>query len=180
MQIWLTEKATSRVIGEKRIKKLTLKKVAINKLLRFYNKTSISPNEEDPILKDKDSVKLKQSQKITKLYSRPNIYFKDLVKVPKILTFIKREKLDKEAISQAEIQIKYSGYIDKELKNVEKLNRLESLKIPKGFDFACMKSLSNEAKEKLIQISPTTLAQASRISGVSPSDISSILVKIGR
>lgn len=177
----LTEKAHSLgLIGEKRIKKLTLKKVAINKLLRFYNKTSISPNEADPILKDKDSVKLKQSQKITKLYSRPNIYFKDLVKVPKILTFIKREKLDKEAISQAEIQIKYSGYIDKELKNVEKLNRLESLKIPKGFDFACMKSLSNEAKEKLIQISPTTLAQASRISGVSPSDISSILVKIGR
>ena len=68
----------------------------------------------------------------------------------------------------------------KNLKNVEKINRLENLKIPKGFDFASMKSLSNEAKEKLMKISPTTLAQASRISGVSPSDISSILVKIGR
>ena len=82
--------------------------------------------------------------------------------------------------SQDEIQIKYSGYIDKEIKNVEKINRLENLKIPDGFDFMSMKSLSSEAKEKLVQISPTTLAQASRISGVSPSDISSILVKIGR
>ena len=66
------------------------------------------------------------------------------------------------------------------MKNVEKINRLEDLKIPKGFDFMSMKSLSNEAKEKLMQISPTTIAQASRISGVSPSDISSILDKIGR
>ena len=154
--------------------------MAISKLLGFYNKTSISPKETVLILKDKDSAKLKQSQKITKFYSRPNIYFEDIAKVPKISTFIKRERFDKEAISQAEIQIKYAGYIEKELKNVEKLNRLEDLKIPKGFDFACMKSLSNEAKEKLIHIAPTTLAQASRISGVSPSDISSILVKIGR
>ena len=168
------------LIGSKRIKKLTSKKVAISKLLGFYNKTSISPKETVLILKDKDSAKLKQSQKITKFYSRPNIYFEDIAKVPKISTFIKRERFDKEAISQAEIQIKYAGYIEKELKNVEKLNRLEDLKIPKGFDFACMKSLSNEAKEKLIHIAPTTLAQASRISGVSPSDISSILVKIGR
>ena len=89
-------------------------------------------------------------------------------------------RFDKDVVLQAEIQIKYSGYIDKELKNVEKINRLENLKIPKDFDFASMKSLSNEAKEKLMKISPSTLAQASRISGVSPSDISSILVKIGR
>ena len=98
----------------------------------------------------------------------------------KISAFIVSERPEEEAISQAEIQIKYSGYIDKEIKNVEKINRLENLKIPEGFDFMSMKSLSNEAKEKLVQISPTTLAQASRISGVSPSDISSILVKIGR
>ena len=74
------------------------------------------------------------------------------------------ERLEEEAISQAEIQIKYSGYIDKEIKNVEKIKRLENLKIPEGFDFMSMKSLSSEAKEKLVQISPTTLAQASRIS----------------
>ena len=177
----LSEKAHSLgLIGSKRFKKLISKKAAINKLMSFYVKTSISPKESICILKDKDSAKLKQSQKISKLYSRPNIYYKDLLKAPKISSFIKSQKLDTDVVLQAEIQIKYSGYINKELKNVEKINRLENLKIPKDFDFASMKSLSNEAKEKLMKISPTTLAQASRISGVSPSDISSILVKIGR
>ena len=177
----LSEKAHSLgLIGSKRFKKLISKKAAINKLMSFYVKTSISPKESICILKDKDSAKLKQSQKISKLYSRPNIYYKDLLKAPKISSFIKSQKLDTDVVLQAEIQIKYSGYIKKELKNVEKINRLENLKIPKGFDFASMKSISNEAKEKLMKISPTTLAQASRISGVSPSDISSILVKIGR
>ena len=177
----LSEKAHSLgLIGSKRFKKLISKKAAINKLMSFYVKTSISPKESICILKDKDSAKLKQSQKISKLYSRPNIYYKDLLKAPKISSFIKSQKLDTDVVLQAEIQIKYSGYINKELKNVEKINRLENLKIPKGFDFASMKSISNEAKEKLMKISPTTLAQASRISGVSPSDISSILVKIGR
>ena len=177
----LSEKAYSLgLIGSKIFKKLISKKEAINKLMSFYKKTSISPKESICILKNKDSAKLSQSQKISKLYSRPNVFYKDLLKATKISSFIKREKFDKDVVLQAEIQIKYSGYIDKELKNAEKINRLENLKIPKGFDFASMKSLSNEAKEKLMKISPTTLAQASRISGVSPSDISSILVKIGR
>lgn len=177
----LSEKAYSLgLIGPKRHKKLISKKAAINKLMSFYMKTSISPKESICILKDKESAKLKQSQKISKLYSRPNVYHKDLLKAAKISSFIKSEKFDTDVVLQAEIQIKYSGYIDKELKNVEKINRLENLKIPKDFDFASMKSLSNEAKEKLMKISPSTLAQASRISGVSPSDISSILVKIGR
>ena len=177
----LSEKAYSLgLIGSKRINKLISKKRAIDKLLSFYKKTSISPKESKSLLEEKGSPNLKQSQKISKLYSRPNIFFKDLLKVTKISDFINLEKFDKEVISQAEIQIKYSGYIEKELKNVEKINRLENLRIPSGFDFNSLKSISNEAKEKLIQISPTTLAQASRISGVSPSDISSILVKIGR
>ena len=177
----LSEKAHSLgLIGAKRIKKLISKKGSIKRLLGFYHKTSITPKESISILKDKDSAKLKQPQKISKLYSRPNIYFKDLLTASKVSSFIERENFGKEVISQAEIQIKYSGYIDKELKNVEKINRLENLKIPKGFDFASMNSLSNEAKEKLTLISPSTLAQASRISGVSPSDIASILVKIGR
>ena len=177
----LSEKAYSLgLIGSKRIKNLILKKAEIQKLMGFYNKTSISPKDANIVLEEKGSPKLKQSQKVSKFYSRPNIYFQDLFKVPKIYSFIKNKNFDKEVISQAEIQTKYSGYIDKELKNVEKMKRLEGLQIPKGFDFMSMKSLSNEAKEKLIKISPTTLAQASRISGVSPSDISSILVKIGR
>ena len=168
------------IIEPKRIQKLISKKESIHKLISFYNKTSIAPKEINSILEAKGSAKLKQPQKIFKLYSRPNICFQDLLKVSKISAFIVSERPEEEAISQAEIQIKYSGYIDKEIKNVEKINRLENLKIPDGFDFMSMKSLSSEAKEKLVQISPTTLAQASRISGVSPSDISSILVKIGR
>ena len=177
----LSEKAYSLgLIGSKRIKNLIIKKAEIQKLMGFYNKTSISPKDANIVLEEKGSPKLKQSQKVSKFYSRPNIYFQDLFKVPKIYSFIKNKNFDKEVISQAEIQTKYSGYIDKELKNVEKMKRLEGLQIPKGFDFMSMKSLSNEAKEKLIKISPTTLAQASRISGVSPSDISYILVKIGR
>ena len=177
----LSEKAFSLgAIGYKRIKKLISKKEAINKLMNFYKKTSISPKESICILKNMGSAKLKQSQKISKLYSRPSVHYNDLLKAHKISTFIKREGFDKDVLSQAEIQIKYSGYIEKELKNVEKINRLENLKIPNDFDFASLKSLSNEAKEKLMKISPSTLAQASRISGVSPSDISSILVKLGR
>ena len=168
------------IIEPKRIQKLISKKESIHKLISFYNKTSIAPKEVNSILEGKGSAKLKQPQKISKLYSRPNIYFQDLLKVSKISAFIVSERPEEEAVSQAEIQIKYSGYIDKEIKNAEKINRLENLKIPEGFDFMSMKSLSSEAKEKLVQISPTTLAQASRISGVSPSDISSILVKIGR
>ena len=168
------------IIEPKRIQKLISKKESIHKLISFYNKTSIAPKEVNSMLEGKGSAKLKQPQKISKLYSRPNIYFQDLLKVPKISAFIMSETPEKDAVSQAEIQIKYSGYIDKEIKNAEKINRLENLKIPEGFDFMSMKSLSSEAKEKLVQISPTTLAQASRISGVSPSDISSILVKIGR
>ncbi len=177
----LSEKAYSLgLIDQKRIQKLLLKKESISKLIDYYHKTSISPKEANSIIEAKDQSKPKQAQKISKIYSRPNIYFQDLMKDTKISTFIKEENFDPEVISQAEIQIKYSGYIEKELKNVEKINRLEDLKIPSGFDFMSMKSLSNEAKEKLMQISPTTIAQASRISGVSPSDISSILVKIGR
>ena len=168
------------LIEPKRIQSLNSKKESINKIISFYNKTSIKPKEVNSILEEKGSAKLSQPQKISKLYSRPNVYFQDLLKVPKIKAFVESERLEEEAVSQAEIQIKYSGYIDKEIKNVEKIKRLESLKIPEGFDFMSMKSLSNEAKEKLAQISPTTLAQASRISGVSPSDISSILIKIGR
>ena len=101
------------LIDPKRFKKLILKKQAINKLLDYYSKTSITPKESIPILKSKDSAKLKQSQKISKLYMRPSLNFKDLLKASKISAFFKQEKFDKEVVLQAEIQINYSGYIDK-------------------------------------------------------------------
>ena len=89
-------------------------------------------------------------------------------------------KLNREELQQAEIQVKYSGYIAKEKNNADKLNRLEGIKIPKNFDYSKLKSLSYEAREKLKAIQPTTVSQASRISGVSPNDISVMLVYMGR
>ena len=94
--------------------------------------------------------------------------------------YVSQNNLDQEILEQAEIQVKYSGYIEKERANAEKLTRLEDLKIPEDFDFHQIKSMSIEAKQKLTKIRPITIAQASRISGVSPSDISVLLVFMGR
>ncbi|MBG7631816.1 MAG: tRNA uridine-5-carboxymethylaminomethyl(34) synthesis enzyme MnmG, partial [Bacteroidetes bacterium] len=97
-----------------------------------------------------------------------------------VKAYLDSESLDREIIEQAEIQIKYSGYIEKEKNNADKLNRLENLKIPANFDYSKIKSMSFEAREKLKNIQPTSISQASRISGVSPNDISVLLVYMGR
>ena len=94
--------------------------------------------------------------------------------------YINDNNLDNEVIEQTEIQVKYSGYIAKEKNNADKLTRLEYVKIPVGFDYSVIKSMSFEAREKLKKIQPTTVSQASRISGVSPNDISVLLVYMGR
>ena len=94
--------------------------------------------------------------------------------------YIKENRLDKEILEYAEIETKYSGYIKKEIENAEKLKRLENIRIPKHFDYGSLPSLSFEAKEKLIKIKPSSISQASRISGIKPSDVSVILVKLGR
>ena len=94
--------------------------------------------------------------------------------------YIQEQDLDAEVIEQTEIQVKYSGYIAKEKNNADKLNRLEYVKIPENFDYSQIKSMSMEAREKLKHIQPTSIAQASRISGVSPNDISVLLVYMGR
>ena len=91
-----------------------------------------------------------------------------------------KNSLDEKVIEQAEIQIKYSGYINKEIEVAKKLKRLENIVIPKNFDYSKLSSLSSEAKEKLIKINPQTISQASRISGINPSDISVLLVSLGR
>jgi tRNA uridine 5-carboxymethylaminomethyl modification enzyme len=100
--------------------------------------------------------------------------------VKSVSEYVDAHKLDVEVLEQVEIQVKYSGYIEKEKNNAEKLTRLEGIKIPKNFDYSKLKSLSFEAREKLSKIQPTTISQASRISGVSPNDISVLLVFMGR
>ena len=149
-------------------------------LVNFFKKQSYVPDEVNPILKQKDSALVKQSDKLTKILSRPRLSRKDLENIPAVKTFINDHAITDEVYEQAEIQIKYSGYIEKEMANAEKLNRLDHIKIPDDFDYDILASLSHEAKEKLNYIRPTNLSQASRISGINPSDISVLLVKLGR
>ena len=149
-------------------------------LIHFIENLSVSPKEINPILENKNSKTIDQSMKLKKLYSRPNIVFEDVVKINSLKEFVDNNNINEEVIEQAEIQIKYSGYIQKESANADKLNNLESIKIPEMFDYSALKSMSSEAKSKLEEIRPKTLSQASRISGVSPADISAMLVFMGR
>ena len=149
-------------------------------LISFLKSQSILPAEINPILPSKKSALIKQSGKADKILSRPNIYMSDLKECDSVDSYISTNNLSEEVQDQAEIQIKYSGYIQKEKNNADKLNRLESVKIPKDFDYKKLKSISAEALEKLNKIKPETISQASRISGVSPNDISVLLVYMGR
>ena len=146
----------------------------------FFKKTSVSHSDINPILEANNSALVNQSGKLFKIFSRPNISMDDVRKIRKVETYIQEHNLDKEVIEQAEIQVKYSGYIDKEKNNAEKLNRLEDIRIPENFDYSAIQSISFEGREKLKKIKPRTISQASRISGVSPSDVSVLLVYMGR
>lgn len=115
-----------------------------------------------------------------KVFSRPQIDLDDMLKFEKVKAYVEENDLDREILEQAEIQVKYSGYIEKERNNADKLTRLEEVKIPENFDYNKIKSMSIEAKQKLGKIRPVTISQASRISGVSPSDISVLLIYMGR
>ncbi|MDG1743173.1 MAG: tRNA uridine-5-carboxymethylaminomethyl(34) synthesis enzyme MnmG, partial [Polaribacter sp.] len=123
---------------------------------------------------------INQSMKLYKIAARPQLEFSDFKNIQKLSMFITENSIDKEVIEQAVIHLKYSGYIEKEKNNADKLNRLENVIIPSSFNYQKVKSLSYEAREKLSKIQPTSISQASRISGVSPSDISVLLVYMGR
>ena len=146
----------------------------------FISKLSVSPNEINPLLTSKDSAPIGQSMKLKKIYSRPNITSDDVLSLEKPRFYVEQNNLSKDIIEQVEIQVKYSGYIEKEKSNAEKLQNLENISIPAKFNYSKLKSLSSEARSKLEEVRPKTLSQASRISGVSPSDISSMLVYMGR
>jgi tRNA uridine 5-carboxymethylaminomethyl modification enzyme len=150
------------------------------KFVEFFATTSIKPEDANPVLKTKESSPIRQSDKMFKIFSRPNITIEDMRKFESVETYINENNLDNEVIEQAEVQIKYSGYISKEKNNADKLTRLEYVKIPSDFDYSQIKSMSFEAREKLKKIQPATVSQASRISGVSPNDISVLLVYMGR
>ena len=166
--------------SEKRLKLMEEKKQKSDAFIDFFKKSSVAPEVINPILQEKDSTTVKQSDKLFKPFSRPNITMLDMQKIDFVSSYISQHDLDHEVLQQTEIQVKYAGYIAKEKNNADKLNRLEGIKIPEAFDYSKLKSLSYEAKEKLSAIKPVTVSQASRISGVSPNDISVLLVYMGR
>ncbi len=149
-------------------------------LVKFFEETSILPEEVNPILEERGSAAMRQSDKMFKVFSRPQITLDDMKTFDKVAAYIEDNNLEKDVLEQAEIRVKYAGYIAKEKANADKLTRLENIKIPKEFDYTKLKSLSYEAREKLSKIRPATISQASRVSGVSPSDISVMLVYMGR
>ena len=166
--------------SEKRLKRMEEKASKSKAFVQFFKDTSVTPNEINPILESRSSAKVKQQDKMFKLYARPNITIDDMRKVASVSAYISKNNLDDEVIEQTEIQVKYAGYIAKEKNNADKLNRLENVKIPSSFDYSKLKSMSMEARQKLTEIKPVTISQASRISGVSPNDISVLLVYLGR
>ena len=166
--------------SDDRMKKMEIKQRKSNDFIKFFKTTSVKPETMNPILEDKNSALVGQSDKMFKVFSRPNISMDDMRQIDSVARFISENDLDYDVLQQTEIQVKYAGYINKEKNNADKLNRLEGLKIPEGFDYTKLKSLSYEAREKLTTIQPITISQASRISGVSPNDISVLLVYMGR
>ena len=168
------------IASEKRLRRMEEKLSKAESFVEFFRTQSVKPEEANPVLESKGSALIRQSDKMFKVFSRPNIGIEDVRKFVAVEDYINQNNLDREVIEQAEIQVKYSGYIAKEKNNADKLTRLEYVKIPMGFDYSQIKSMSYEAREKLEKVQPTTVAQASRISGVSPNDISVLLVYMGR
>lgn len=165
---------------EERMLRLDEKYAYTDKLIHFIEKTSILPKNANPIIEANNGKPITQSVKMNSVVKRPEIQLEMLKNVPTLERFLEENPEDKEAFEQAEIQIKYDGYIQKEKNNAEKLNRLEYVKIPADFDFMSIQNISKEGRQKLENIKPATIAQASRISGVSPSDVSILLVHLGR
>jgi tRNA uridine 5-carboxymethylaminomethyl modification enzyme len=177
----LTPKSFSLgLASEERIRNVEEKVSKREKLLGYLRAESYELEVANAILNKKGEPLVKQSDKYAKLLSRPNLTRKDFINFNSLQDYLEVNQMNDTIFEQAEIEIKYSGYIDKEKRNADKLKRLENIIIPSKFNYDELASLSHEAKEKLNKLRPNTLAQASRISGIKPSDISVLLVSMGR
>lgn len=163
-----------------RMKLMEDKKEKSDAFVEFFKNQSVTTDKINPILEENNSAKVDQQGKLFKIFARPNITMQDMRRLESVESFIKKHELDNEVLEQVEVQVKYAGYIEKEKLNADKLNRLENVKIPEHFDYSLLKSMSFEAREKLTKIKPRTVSQASRVSGVNPSDVSVLLVHMGR
>ena len=179
----LTEKAWKLgLVKKERYELLTQKREAVNRIIDFARNYSMKPTLINPVLEQLGTTPLRQGCKLIDLINRPQVTIENIAEHVKAF----KQELDKisdrkeEIIEAAEILIKYEGYIGRERIIADKLARLESIKIKGKFDYESIQSLSTEARQKLVKIDPETIAQASRIPGVSPSDINVLLVLCGR
>ena len=177
--IRLTEKSYNiGLASEERLRKVEEKIKKSGELEEFLKELSLKPNVINPILEENESNPVDQAYRASQILTRPNINLEKLSKIEIIGN--KAREYSEEIQEQAEINIKYKGYIEKEKENVAKLQRMENIKIPDNFDFSKVASLSSEALQKMNNIRPKNIAQASRISGVSPADINVLLIYLGK
>lgn len=169
------------LVGEEKYQNLLKKNAAVESLISMLRQSSVKKGEIDGYLISLGEEPLSQGKKLYDIVLRSNVTIKTLAEVsPKLRRFIDENSLSAEVVEQAEIQIKYRGYVERERYFAEKMHRLESIAIPENFDYDSMQSLTIEARQKLNRIRPTTIGHASRIPGVSPADINVLLVKFGR
>jgi tRNA uridine 5-carboxymethylaminomethyl modification enzyme len=168
------------IVTDEALKRVDHKKNESEKMVQFLRDTSYEFNEMNTLLVTKGSKVVTQNDKLFKVFSRPQIDLEAIKTISQVKAYLEENDLNDDILEQVEVHVKYAGYIAKEKDNADKLNRLENVRIPAHYDFKSIKSLSYEAREKLTKIQPVTVSQASRISGVSPSDISVLLVHMGR
>ncbi len=167
--------------SDARLQALESKRARIQKMRTSLEKTSVTPDEAQALLEKKNSAPLRQKQKSIALLSRPNIGLTDLISsIDSINQKSQEHQLELADIECLEVEVKYEGYIEKEQAVADKLQRLDYISIPKGFNYHALESLSSEAREKLSEEQPANLSSASRISGVSASDLAVLLVHLGR
>ncbi|MFT4846233.1 MAG: tRNA uridine 5-carboxymethylaminomethyl modification enzyme [Sediminicola sp.] len=173
--------------SEERMRQVEKKQAEYHSFSKLMEKTSVSPEEANDVLVENNSAGLKQKVKIKSLLTRPNITLPHLLSMSGELRHHESNRVDAVGLSiwnevkeSLEIAVKYEGYIAKEEEMANRMNRLEDIHLYADFDYLSINSLSSEAKEKLTKIKPETIGQASRISGVSPSDISVIMIHLGR
>jgi tRNA uridine 5-carboxymethylaminomethyl modification enzyme len=166
------------LISDDEYKDMKAREVLITKSVELLEEIKFKPDEINSTLEAKGTNKIDNAESISKLTKRPEMNLKDLLtkldfkKYPIAKSLLENEK----ALEQVEIELKYEGYIQRQQELIKKMEKLEGVKIPESFDFLKLKTISNESKEKLHKIRPRSIGQASRISGVSPSDISILLV----
>ena len=168
--------------SDERVQRLEEKYDVIEKILHFIRHTSVTPDEAESMLNNRETPQLAQKMKLESILLRPQISLKDMIEfIPKVSKFITKFGVQKdEEIEEAELLVKYKGYIQKEQDIATKLSRLEDIQLASDLDYHQLKSLSSEAREKLSMIKPSTIGQAARISGISPADISVLIVYLGR